>query len=57
VLITYQGGHVVGRYEGGGALEITWNEFLQAEIGGKMTLRHVLLDPLVTELTPPAAPS
>jgi hypothetical protein len=52
VLITYQGGHVVGRYEEGtGALEITWNDFLQAEIGGKMTLRHVLLNPLVTELT------
>ena len=57
VLIAYQGAHVVGRYEGGGVLEITWNGFLQAEIGGKMTLRHVLLNPLVTELTPPAPPT
>jgi hypothetical protein len=51
VLVSYQGAHVVGRYEGGGVLEITWNEFLQADIGGKMTLRHVLLNPLNTELT------
>src|SRR4051812_39517206 len=56
VLVTYQGGHVVGRYDGDrGYLEITWNQYLQAEIGGKMTLRHVLLNPLVTELTPPDA--
>src|SRR3954463_16026704 len=51
VLITYQGAHAVGRYEkGGGFLEITWNQFLQADIGGKKSLRHVLLNPLNTEL-------
>jgi hypothetical protein len=48
VLITYQGRHMVGRYDGGnGLLEITWDEHLQALVGGKMTLRNVLLDPLV----------
>jgi len=51
VLITYQGGHAVGRYEeGSGLLEITWSNHLQALVGGKMTLRRVLLDPIVTEL-------
>jgi hypothetical protein len=50
VLITYQGGHAVGRYEGGGLLEITWSQDLQTLVGGKMTLRRVLLDPIVTEL-------
>jgi hypothetical protein len=52
VLITYQGTHVVGRYEGDrGYLEITWDKHLQALVGGKMDLRHVLLNPIVTELT------
>src|SRR3954447_22854524 len=51
VLITYQGTHVVGRYDGDrGSLEITWDKHLQALVGGKMTLRHVLLNPIVTEL-------
>jgi hypothetical protein len=51
VLITYQGTHVVGRYDGDrGLLEITWDKHLQALVGGKMTLRHVLLNPIVTEL-------
>jgi hypothetical protein len=54
VLITYQGAHMVGRYEGGGRLEITWDKHLQAVVGGKMNLRHVKLDPLTTktELAP-----
>jgi hypothetical protein len=51
VLITYQGAHAVGRYEGEGLLEITWSQDLQTLVGGKMTVRRVLLDPIVTELT------
>jgi hypothetical protein len=54
VLLTYQGRHVVGRYDGDqGLLEITWDKHLQALVGGKMELRHVLLDPLVTLLKAP----
>jgi hypothetical protein len=48
VLITYQGAHMVGRYDGdNGLLEITWDQHLQVLVGGKMNLRRVLLDPLV----------
>jgi hypothetical protein len=47
VLITYQGTHVVGRYDGDdGLLEVTWDEHLQALVGGKMNCRHVLLNPI-----------
>ena len=50
VLITFQGSHAVARYEGEGVLDITWNQDLQTLVGGKMTVRRVLLDPIVTEL-------
>ena len=45
-LITYQGGHMVGRYEGGGQLKVTFNKYLQATLAG-MDLRLVQLDALV----------
>ena len=48
VLITYQGSHMVGRYEGGGQLRVTFDKHLQAVVGG-MDLRHVQLTPLLTE--------
>jgi len=46
VLITYAGQHMVGRYEGGGHLNVTFNNHLQAELSG-MTLRRVHVSPLV----------
>jgi hypothetical protein len=47
VLITYQGRHAVGRYDGdNGLLEITWDKHLQVLVGGRMTVRHVLLNPI-----------
>jgi hypothetical protein len=47
VLVTYQGAHAVGRYDGdGGFLEVTWDEHLQVLVGGKMNVRHVLLNPI-----------
>src|SRR3954451_25103780 len=47
VLITYQGAHVVGRYDGDdGFLEVTGDEHLQALVGGKMNCRHVRLTPI-----------
>src|SRR3954452_14846499 len=47
VLITYQGAHTVGRYDGdNGLLQVTWDEHLQALVGGKMNCRHVLLNPI-----------
>ena len=46
VLITYQGEHMVGRYEGGGQLTVDFNSFLQATLTG-MDLRLVALDPLM----------
>ena len=42
VLISYQGEEVVGRYEGEGALEVTINQFGQAELSN-MDLRQVQL--------------
>ena len=48
VLITYQGEHMVGRYEGGGQLEVTFNNYLQATLAG-MDLRLVQLDPMVIQ--------
>ncbi|MEA2439423.1 MAG: hypothetical protein QOH76_847 [Thermoleophilaceae bacterium] len=42
VLISYQGEEVVGRYEGGGQLNVTVNNFGQAELSG-MDLRQVQL--------------
>lgn len=47
VLITYGGENMVGRYEGGGALKITFNQYLQAVVSG-MDLRLVALSSLVT---------
>jgi hypothetical protein len=47
VLITFGGENMVGRYEGGGTLKITFNEFLQAVVSG-MDLRLVALSQLVT---------
>jgi hypothetical protein len=46
VLISYGGQHMVGRYEGGGHLDVTFNDHLQAEVSG-MNLRRVHLSPLV----------
>jgi hypothetical protein len=43
VLITYQGEHMVGRYEGGGQLTVSFNKYLQANLTG-MDLRLVQLD-------------
>ena len=48
VLITYGGSHMVGRYEGGGQLKVTFDEHLQAHVSG-MNLRHVQLWPLIAE--------
>lgn len=45
-LITYQGQHMVGRYEGGGKLNVSFNKNLQATLSG-MDLRQVQLNPLV----------
>jgi len=42
VLISYQGEEVVGRYEGGGKLSVTINNFGQAQLSG-MDLRQVQL--------------
>src|SRR4051794_26912069 len=42
VLISYQGEEVVGRYEGGGKLNVTINRYGQAELSG-MDLRQVEL--------------
>jgi hypothetical protein len=56
VLITYGGEHMVGRYEGGGQLKVTFNEYLQAELSG-MHLRRISLSPLVSadeQQAPPA---
>ena len=44
VLISYQGEEVVGRYEGGGTLQVTLNKFLQASLHG-MHFRQVSLPP------------
>jgi hypothetical protein len=46
VLITYQGDHMVGRYEGGGKLAVTFNAYLQATLSG-MDLRLVELSPFI----------
>ncbi len=47
VLITYQGQHMVGRYEGGAAdLHVSFDNHLQATLSG-MNLRRVKLDGLV----------
>ena len=48
VLITYQGEHMVGRYEGGGQLQVDFNGYLQATLAG-MDLRLVQLDPLIIQ--------
>lgn len=48
VLISYNGQHMVGRYEGGGDLHVTFNNRLQAEVSG-MHLRRVKLDSLVSD--------
>ena len=48
VLITYQGEEIVGRYEGGGNLNVTVNEYGQAKLTG-MSLRRVLLPPLIID--------
>ncbi len=42
VLISYQGEEIVGRYEGGGKLNVTINQFMQAELSG-IDLREVSL--------------
>ena len=46
VLISYQGEEVVGRYEGGGELHVTVNQYGQLTLSG-MNLRQVHLPPMV----------
>lgn len=48
VLITYSGQHMVGRYEGGGQLKVTFDKFLRAHVSG-MNLRRVALDSLTSD--------
>jgi hypothetical protein len=45
VLIAYQGEEYVGRYEGGGQLQVVINEYYQAVLSG-MDLRQVSLPPM-----------
>ena len=45
---------MVGRYEGGGTLNITFNQYLQAVVSG-MDLRLVALSSLVTPAQPQAS--
>jgi hypothetical protein len=47
VLIAYQGRHMVGRYEGGGQLAVTFDEYLVANVSG-MDLRLVDIWPLAS---------
>ena len=42
VLIAYQGEEMVGRYEGGGQLNVVINQYYQAELSG-MDIREVAL--------------
>ena len=42
VLIAYQGEEIVGRYEGGGQLNVVVNQYCQAELSG-MDLRQIAL--------------
>ena len=53
VLIGFGGENMVGRYEGGGTLNITFNSYLQAVVSG-MDLRLVSLSSLVTPDEPQA---
>ena len=46
VLISYQGEEIVGRYEGGGQLQVSINVYMQAQLGG-MDLRQVSLPALM----------
>jgi hypothetical protein len=46
VLISYNGAYMVGRYEGGGQLKVTFDKHLQAHLSG-MRLRHVQQWPLI----------
>lgn len=55
VLITYQGEHMVGRYEGGGQLTVDFNAYLQATVTG-MDFRLVALDAVVDGSQTAAAP-
>ncbi len=48
VLISYQGEEIVGRYEGGGKLNVTINAFGQATLGG-MALRRISLPAMLLE--------
>ncbi|MEA2386564.1 MAG: hypothetical protein QOJ22_738 [Thermoleophilaceae bacterium] len=52
-LITYQGSHMVGRYEGGGRLNVDFDRNLQATVTG-MNLRHVYISPLIVKGEPAA---
>jgi hypothetical protein len=44
VLIRYGTEAIVGRYEGGGQLSVTFDQFLQVKLGGNMSFRQVQLD-------------
>jgi hypothetical protein len=48
VLITYQGHEFIGRYEGGGRLEVSMNDYGQATITG-MHIHQVLLPPVILQ--------
>ena len=47
VLIGYQGEEYVGRYEGGGALHVEINRYLQMTLSGNMGFRQVYLPGLI----------
>ena len=46
VLISYRGDHMVGRYEGGGKLKVSFDKYLRATLSG-MHLRQVRVESLV----------
>src|SRR3712207_403997 len=48
VLITYQGHEYVGRYEAGGRLEVSMNDYGQATLSG-MHIHQILLPPVILE--------
>jgi hypothetical protein len=49
VLISYQGEEYVGRYEGGGVLNVEINRYLQMTISGNMAFRQVWLPGLIAK--------
>lgn len=50
VLVSYQGEEMVGRYEGGGQLVASINQFGQVALSGNMDIRQVSLSAFVQPL-------